>query len=231
MTLRQALVFMLAAQATAFSTSGSAGLFMPLRGAVGTMEQRMPQLQPWSCEGSDALPSRVGLLRMSSKSYNVALPRPSIVEELPDVCPTEVPKDSCPLDLVPAHCFGNLGLAKDEVETSSSDTAAAETRGTQSTTRAEGAGDEGCSWVEGAEMLTAEVRIAGLRGQPAGCLAVHLQTSRDAERRGHGTVTVTAFGRCHQRYLVSTSAQDWVRSGSVVSARRTTVANCHCLHP
>lgn len=121
------------------------------------------------------------------------------VEELmEDACPLELATDSCPLDLVPARCLAHLGLAKLEVITpqasGGSTTRVGQINGTQSTTRVD-ALNEGCAWVEDAETLTAEVRIPGLRGQPAGCLAAHVATSRDAERRGLGTVSVMAFGR------------------------------------
>jgi hypothetical protein len=66
--------------------------------------------------------------------------------------------------------------------------------GVESTSRVRGS-DQGCVWVEDDETVSVQLRLEGLRGQPAQCLAVHLQTSRDAQWRGQGTATVTAFGR------------------------------------
>ena len=80
-------------------------------------------------------------------------------------------------------------------ELSAAATLAPETCGAESTTRLRGSDDEGCRWVETEETVTAQITLQGLRGMPAQCLAVHLATSRDAEWRGKGVATVTAFGR------------------------------------
>lgn len=70
-----------------------------------------------------------------------------------------------------------------------------ETCGVESTTRLLGSLDQGCEWMETADTVTVRLQLAGLRGQPAGALAVHLASSRDAERRGMGTAAVVAFGQ------------------------------------
>mmetsp|Transcript_11397 Transcript_11397/g.29196 ORF Transcript_11397/g.29196 Transcript_11397/m.29196 type:complete len:207 (+) Transcript_11397:48-668(+) len=69
-----------------------------------------------------------------------------------------------------------------------------EISGVESTTRFD-SGDEGCVWTETADTVTVALQLQGLRGQPAACLDMHLASSRDAQHRGKGTATVTAFGR------------------------------------
>lgn len=113
-------------------------------------------------------------------------------KRIPDECALELKDDACPVDLVPAHCLPDLDL--DSLELISDDESGeGEMRGFQSTTKLQQ--NKGCAWIETADTLTAELRIPGLRGQPAGCLAAHIMTSRDAARRGLGTVTISAFGR------------------------------------
>ena len=80
------------------------------------------------------------------------------------------------------------------VELPSSATDAPARCGIESTQRFSSA-DAGCEWTETADTVAVALTLQGLRGQPAGCLAMHLATSRDAEWRGRGTATVTAFGR------------------------------------
>ena len=69
------------------------------------------------------------------------------------------------------------------------------TTGVERSTRDASSADQGCVWIETAETVMVELQLQGLRGQPAAALAVHLDTSRDAQWRGRGTCTVTAFGR------------------------------------
>jgi hypothetical protein len=154
---------------------------------------------PW-CTG------RNGELRMTMSSTN------DVETLMEDACPPELTADACPLDLVPARCLAHLDhLAPDNVAEAL--LASGEVRGTESTTRDEATLDKGCSWVEDAETLTAELRIPGLRGQPAGCLAAHVAATntqvdgvhahlavqatdiQDVDRNDLGTVTVMAFGR------------------------------------
>ena len=127
----------------------------------------------------------------SSELYMIAHAH-DLEELLADECPLELTADTCPLDLLPAWCLADL--VPHEVQGPTQASAAGTVSGTQSTTRND-ALNEGCSWVEDETMLIAELRIPGLRGQPAGCLAAPLATSRDAERRSLGTLTVMAFGR------------------------------------
>lgn len=69
------------------------------------------------------------------------------------------------------------------------------TTGVESSTRDASRADQGCVWTETSETVSVELQLQGLRGQPAAALAVHLDTSRDAQWRGRGVCTVTAFGR------------------------------------
>ena len=75
------------------------------------------------------------------------------------------------------------------------DAAALVTQGIESSTRDASSNDQGCVWTETPETVMVELQLQGLRGQPAAALAVHLDTSRDAQWRGRGMCTVTAFGR------------------------------------
>ena len=58
--------------------------------------------------------------------------------------------------------------------------------GYESTSRLESSKDQGCAWSETADGVEATITLAGLRGQPAGSLAVDLTET---------TATVTAFGQ------------------------------------
>ena len=69
-----------------------------------------------------------------------------------------------------------------------------ERHGTESTSRVV-CDDQGCTWTETAETVSVDICLKGLRGQPAGCLAVHLAASRDYVWRGRGTASVSAFGQ------------------------------------
>jgi len=212
MTLRLALISAAAAHAAALTSIHSAGLRVPHSIAASVSEQHSVQTPlrsqvMQSQLASNARPmvastlaTRAAIPRMASRPYTMKPPpvKAPPVKASPEVCAVEgaLAKDACPIELVPVQCFGEIDLAMGHVETSTADaTAIEQARGIQSTTRLEGFQNDGCSWLETSEMVTAEVQIPGLRGQPAGCLGVHLQTSRDAQRCGLGTVTVMAFGR------------------------------------
>ncbi|CAB9510643.1 expressed unknown protein [Seminavis robusta] len=60
-----------------------------------------------------------------------------------------------------------------------------EASGYESTSRIPTVQDDGCSWTENGDTMDVTLKIPGLRGQPAACLAVVFSTS---------TATITAFG-------------------------------------
>ena len=79
----------------------------------------------------------------------------------------------------------DLGLTMDDVEAPLPDAffAGLASSGCESTSRA--APDEGARWRESRDEVAVTLTIPGLRGQPAGCLAVDMTAT---------TATVTAFG-------------------------------------
>ena len=58
--------------------------------------------------------------------------------------------------------------------------------GYQTTSKVPDINDNGCQWAENGDTMEATLKIPGLRGQPAACLAVEFSTT---------TATITAFGR------------------------------------
>ena len=85
-----------------------------------------------------------------------------------------------------AESVADLGLTMADLEEQIDPSVlAGEYSGYQSSTRQESARDEGVAWRETATEIEAELTLAGLRGQPAGAVAVALTDT---------TCTVTVFG-------------------------------------